>query len=209
MLIKELSKAGTTVMAEKSTPPKSVCPATTEKPSTPTPKCPQTNGTDDPDEDCTMDSSYSDDARAVCMIDEEPYWLVEEIKDVKVDVKGKLTYLVKWVGYPDSVNSWEPEENCTLARRLIAEFHQRMSEGKRNLLAQQMLAQSRTNRPARTARRKHRKPDGFPPQRPRKTGKGNGKGLRKDNGDTDADSTYSTGNESGPSTCSSPTTSTG
>lgn len=35
---------------------------------------------------------------------------VEKICDAKV-VKNKTFYLVKWLGYPDSQNTWEPSSN--------------------------------------------------------------------------------------------------
>ena len=110
------------------------------------------------------------DDDVVCVIDENPYWHVEEIRDVQVDVKGKLMYLVKWAGYPENQNSWEPEENCSLARRLVTEFHQQMPEKKRNQLAQQMIAFSRMNKPPspKPVKKVVRKPaDGFPVKKPR------------------------------------------
>ncbi|KAH0792166.1 chromobox protein [Histomonas meleagridis] len=52
-----------------------------------------------------MSSSSSSDS------DEEVY-KVEDIKGHKK--KGnKMYYLIKWVGYPDSENTWEPESNLS------------------------------------------------------------------------------------------------
>ena len=36
----------------------------------------------------------------------------------------KHQYLIKWKGYTDAYNSWEPEENVN-ALELVKEFHQR------------------------------------------------------------------------------------
>lgn len=38
-------------------------------------------------------------------------YVVESIIDKIVTPDGKVHYLLKWQGYPDSENTWEPEEN--------------------------------------------------------------------------------------------------
>jgi len=48
---------------------------------------------------------------------------VEEILDKKVR-KGKNFYLLKWKGYPDSANSWEPEENLSTCPLLVQQFEE-------------------------------------------------------------------------------------
>ena len=83
-------------------------------------------------------------SKPVCTLNGKDYWVVEAIRDVQVDEKGNMLYLVKWQNWPDSDNSWEPEENCSYSRRVISEFHQSLSETKRNTLAQRILLQSMT-----------------------------------------------------------------
>jgi hypothetical protein len=41
---------------------------------------------------------------------QEDEFVVEAIVDHTIRGK-KVTYLIKWVGYPDDQNTWEPEEN--------------------------------------------------------------------------------------------------
>jgi hypothetical protein len=48
---------------------------------------------------------------------------VEKILDYKY-IRGTLHYLIKWEGYPDSENTWEPVKNLNCPRDL-EEFHQR------------------------------------------------------------------------------------
>ncbi|CAG2100802.1 unnamed protein product [Medioppia subpectinata] len=52
----------------------------------------------------TKDSDDGADVEAV-----EDY-VVEKVVD-KRNVKGKIQYLLKWKGYPDEENTWEPKEN--------------------------------------------------------------------------------------------------
>lgn len=51
------------------------------------------------------------------------YFEIEDILDSKRDGR-RLYYLIKWKGFPDSENSWEPLSNIP-ARGLVKEFHRR------------------------------------------------------------------------------------
>jgi len=42
--------------------------------------------------------------------DDEEEYKVEEILEKKLNKRGKTSYLIKWAGYDDSYNSWEPFE---------------------------------------------------------------------------------------------------
>ncbi|EGT31715.1 hypothetical protein CAEBREN_00492 [Caenorhabditis brenneri] len=48
------------------------------------------------------------------------FFIVEKILDKKT-VKGKAFFLIKWDGYDESENSWEPEENLACPT-LLEEF---------------------------------------------------------------------------------------
>jgi hypothetical protein len=51
---------------------------------------------------------------------QEPRYEVEPILDCQ-SINRKSHYLVKWLGYDESENTWEPEENLT--HELVAQYH--------------------------------------------------------------------------------------
>ena len=53
--------------------------------------------------------------------DDHEYFEIEDILD-SCRIGNRIQYLIKWKGYPDSDNSWEPLSNIP-ARGLIKEFH--------------------------------------------------------------------------------------
>ena len=47
---------------------------------------------------------------------------VEKILDFKLSKNKKKLFLVKWKGYNEEYNSWEPEENLTNAKQILKKF---------------------------------------------------------------------------------------
>ena len=59
------------------------------------------------------------------MIDDEEEHVVEAVISSRIDGRGKkrsMRYLVKWKGYPESENSWEPEANLEHAAEAIEDY---------------------------------------------------------------------------------------
>jgi len=69
------------------------------------------------------------------VIEETPEYEVEEITDSRLK-HGNLEFLVKWSGYTNDYNTWEPEANCTNSRDIINEFYKSNPSTPRKLNAQ-------------------------------------------------------------------------
>ena len=85
------------------------------------------------------------------VIEGEPEWEVEEILDAKFD-HGKLLFLVKWLGWPSSENSWEDESNLENAPEIISDFYRKFPGAPKRLPSGKTTGKSVTQR-----RRKARK----------------------------------------------------
>jgi len=59
------------------------------------------------------------------MSNEEYY--VEKIVDKKTE-RGKTYYLIKWVGYSNKYNTWEPEKTLPNLKRMITKFNKKYEE---------------------------------------------------------------------------------
>ena len=60
-------------------------------------------------------------------------FVVEKVKRKKIGNGGQELYLIKWAGYSDSENTWEPREylNCP---KLIAKYEKRVKKKREFLL---------------------------------------------------------------------------
>lgn len=47
---------------------------------------------------------------------------VEKIVATRVNKQGKNEYLVKWVGYDATQNTWEPEKNLSNVKDMLSKF---------------------------------------------------------------------------------------
>ena len=59
---------------------------------------------------------------------------VEEVLDSRLK-KGRLEYLVKWSGYTDEYNTWEPVSNLENSKEAIEDFHKENPSAPRRLRA--------------------------------------------------------------------------
>jgi hypothetical protein len=66
------------------------------------------------------------------LVDDELEYEAEKILDSRLS-RGKLQYLVKWRGYPNEENTWEPEDNLKHSPNLLDEFHHENPSAPRRL----------------------------------------------------------------------------
>jgi hypothetical protein len=59
-------------------------------------------------------------------------YIVEKVVDKRKARSGKIQYLIKWQGYDDKDNTWEPAENV-LSKNLITEFEEELKNQKKSL----------------------------------------------------------------------------
>ncbi|XP_005190971.1 chromobox protein homolog 3 [Musca domestica] len=60
----------------------------------------------------------------------ETGFVVEKIMDKRITPEGKVEYFIKWRGYPNSDNTWEPEENCDCPS-IIQKFEESRAKSKK------------------------------------------------------------------------------
>lgn len=61
----------------------------------------------------------------------EGYYELEAIRKKRV-LKGRVQYLIKWRGWPESTNTWEPPENLSYCTDVINSFEKSLKSGKKS-----------------------------------------------------------------------------
>ena len=70
-------------------------------------------------------------------VEGEEEYIVQEILDSYLR-HNKLEFLVKWEGYTNENNSWEPEDNCKNACNTIATFYHKYPQAPRQIVRMQV-----------------------------------------------------------------------
>lgn len=73
------------------------------------------------------------------IIDEEEEYEVEAVLDSRI-FRRQFQYLIKWKGYSDAENSWEPVANVANAKQLVEQFHKTHPGAPRPIAASLFLA---------------------------------------------------------------------
>ena len=51
----------------------------------------------------------------------EELYSIEKILDKRIRKGGRAEYLIKWLNYPESENTWEPENNLDISKQTMVE----------------------------------------------------------------------------------------
>lgn len=83
---------------------------------------------------------------------DEVEYEVEKIVDTRTTTSGQQEYLVKWEGYPESENTWEPTENLNHCSEKLQTFHQlrRQAQRKVRALPETKTKEENSGRPRRS-----------------------------------------------------------
>lgn len=90
-----------------------------------------------------MSDSDSDNASASSELGEKEY-VVESVVDKRKGKKGGVEYLLKWKGYSDKDNTWEPVENLDCPE-LIAAFEEKIKKQPKSSTSSKSRAGSSTS----------------------------------------------------------------
>ncbi|KAK9425794.1 putative Chromo domain-containing protein [Seiridium unicorne] len=75
----------------------------------------------------------------------QSHFEVEELVGSKMGEDGTVRYCVKWLGYSDSENTWEPMENLRGCMDLVFEFDQKQQAKSKNKTKTKAKAKSKKN----------------------------------------------------------------
>jgi hypothetical protein len=92
--------------------------------------------------------------------DDEEEYTVEKVVDVRIVKGGKREYLLKWKGYPDSENTWEPEENLECPD-LIADYEDKAKKKKEEKKRKSQGDEESTSKRKKKVAEEDDKPRGF------------------------------------------------
>ncbi|KAK9056053.1 hypothetical protein SSX86_027140 [Deinandra increscens subsp. villosa] len=100
----------------------------------------------------------------------EGFYEIESVRK-KRSRKGKIQYLIKWRGWPEAANTWEPVENLMSCSDVIDAFEERMRSGKqrssrkhkrKNAVALQPQAKKKKHQQPQQQQQQQQQPQGSP-----------------------------------------------